>query len=70
MLLDLGVQKPRVTSQRIALSLSAAIVLVMLLIGIRSSDPLAGLARGVLDAAVCMMSFSVLGTYLGLRTTT
>lgn len=67
--LDLGVQERPVTSQRIALALSAAIVLVMLVIGIRSSNPLAGLGRGVLDAAVLMISFSVLGTYLGLRTT-
>jgi hypothetical protein len=66
---DLGVQDTPVTSQRIALALSAAIVLVMLVIGIGSSDPLAGLARGVVDAALCMIGFTVLGAYLGLRTT-
>ncbi len=67
--LDLGVQETPVTSQHIALALSAAIMLAMLVIGIGSSNPLAGLARGALDAVACMISFSVLGTYLGLRTT-
>jgi hypothetical protein len=67
--LDLGVQKTPVTPQRIALALSAAIVLVMLVIGVGSSNPLAGLARGLVDAALCMVGFTVLGAYLGLRTT-
>jgi hypothetical protein len=67
--LDLGVQETPVTSQRLAVGLSAAIILVMLVIGIGSSDPLAGLARGGVDAAACMIGFSVLGAYLGLRTT-
>lgn len=67
--LDLGVQAAPVTAQRLAVALSAAIVLVMLAIGIGSSDPLAGLARGVVDAAACMIGFTVLGTYLGLRRT-
>jgi hypothetical protein len=67
--LDLGVQETAVTSRRIALALSAAILVVMLAIGIGSSNPLAGFARGVLDAAACMIGFAVLGTYLGLRTT-
>ena len=67
--LDLGVQDTAMTSQRIALALSGAIVLVMLVIGIGSSDPLAGLARGLLDAGLCMIGFTVLGAYLGVRTT-
>jgi hypothetical protein len=68
--LDLGVQKAPLTPQRMALAMSGAIVLVMLVIGIGSSDPLAGLARGFVDAALFMAGFVVLGTYLGLRTTT
>ena len=67
--LDLGVQNTPLTPQYIALTLSAAIVLVMLAIGIGSSNPLAGLARGLLDASLCMIGFTVLGAYLGLRTT-
>jgi hypothetical protein len=67
--LDLGVQSTPLTSQHIALTLSAAIVLVMLAIGIGSSNPLAGLVRGLVDASLCMIGFSVLGAYLGLRTT-
>ena len=66
---DLGVQNTPLTSQHIALALSATIVLVMLAIGIGSSNPLAGLARGVVDAGLCMIGFTVLGAYLGLRTT-
>jgi hypothetical protein len=67
--LDLGVQKTPLTPHRIALALSGAIVLVMLLVGINSNDALAGLARGLLDAALSMTGFAVLGTYLGLRPT-
>jgi hypothetical protein len=67
--LDLGLQKTSLTPQYIALTLCAAIVLVMLAIGIGSSNPLAGLARGLLDASLCMIGFTVLGAYLGLRTT-
>ena len=67
--LDLGVQKTPFTPKRLALALSAAIVLVMLVIGVRSSAPLAGLARGFVDAALCMIGYTILGAYLGLRTT-
>jgi hypothetical protein len=67
--LDLGVQKAPLTPQRMALAMSTAIVMVMLVIGIGSNDPLAGLARGFVDAALFMAGFAVLGTYLGLRTT-
>jgi hypothetical protein len=67
--LDLGVQNTPLTPRYIALTLSAAIVLVMLAIGIGSSNPVAGLARGLLDASLCMIGFTVLGVYLGLRTT-
>jgi hypothetical protein len=68
--LDLGVQNAPFTPERVALAISGAIVLIMLIIGIRSSAPLAGLVRGLLDAALCMVGFATLGTYLGLRTTT
>ena len=66
---DLGVQRAPLTPRRIALAISGAIVLAMLVIGIGSSDPLAGLARGLVDAALCMVGFAVLGVYLGLQTT-
>jgi hydrogenase/urease accessory protein HupE len=49
--------------------LSAAILLVMLAIGISSSNPIAGLARSLLDASLCMIGFAVLGGYLGIRST-
>ena len=55
--------------ERIAVALSATIVLVMLAVGARSDDALDGLLRGVLDAGVCMAGFALLGSYLGLRTT-
>jgi hypothetical protein len=66
--LDLGVQRTPLTPERIALAISGAIALIMVVIGIRSSDPLAGLVRGLLDAALCMIGFAILGRYLGLRT--
>lgn len=67
--LDLGVQRTPLTPERIALTISGTIVVMMLIIGIRSSDPLAGLVRGLLDAALCMIGFAIFGAYLGLRTT-
>jgi hypothetical protein len=67
--LDLGVQETLITPALIALSLSAILVVVMLVIGIRSSDPLAGLARGLVDAGLCMVGFVTLGAFLGLRST-
>lgn len=57
------------TPERIAVALSATIVLVMLAVGVRSDDALDGLLRGVLDAGVCMAGFVALGRYLGLRDT-
>jgi hypothetical protein len=67
--LDLGIENTPLTPQHIALTMSAAIVLVMLAIGIGSSNPLAGLARGLVDAGLCMIGFTVLGGYLGIRST-
>ncbi len=55
------------TPERIAVALSATIVLVMFVVGARSDDGLDGLLRGVLDAGVCMAGFVLLGSYLGLR---
>ncbi len=66
--LDLGLQETPFTPGRITLAISGVIVLIMLIIGIRSSAPLAGLARGLVDAALCMIGFATLGPYLGLRT--
>lgn len=68
--LDLGVQETPITPPLIALFLSAALMLVMLVIGIHSGVPLAGLARGLIDAGLCLTGFTVLGAYLGLRATT
>jgi hypothetical protein len=66
---DLGTTLARVTPWHAALVLSGAIVLVLTVIGAGSDDALDGLLRGVLDAAVCMIGFTVLGSYLGLRVT-
>jgi hypothetical protein len=57
------------TPERIAVALSATILLVMLAVGARSDDALDGLLRGILDAGACMIGFAVLGRYLGLRDT-
>lgn len=65
--LDLGMSDAPLTPARIALAVSGAIVLLMLVIGIHSSDPVDGLARGLLDAGLCMIGFVTLGGYLGLR---
>jgi hypothetical protein len=56
------------TPERIAATLCATIVLVMLAVGARSDDAIDGLLRGLLDAGVCMAGFTLLGSYLGLRT--
>ena len=66
---DLGTQGTGMTPLHVSLILSALIVVVVTLIGVGSSDPIDGLARGLADAAACMIGFTVLGTYLGLRAT-
>ncbi|MGH2856396.1 MAG: hypothetical protein ACRDMJ_02800, partial [Solirubrobacteraceae bacterium] len=65
---DLGTTGTRFRPWHAAVSLSAAILVVLVLVGVRSDDPLAGVARGVFDAGACMTGFVVLGRYLGLRT--
>lgn len=57
------------TPERIAVALSATILLVMLAVGASSDDAVDGLLRGILDAGACMIGFVVLGRYLGLRDT-
>jgi hypothetical protein len=64
---DLAVRDDRVTPLRIALALSAVIVVLMFAVGVGSDDPIDGLARGLVDAAACLAGFAVLGNYLGLR---
>ena len=67
--LDLGVPRAGLLNpRRIALATSSVIVIVMVLIGIHSHDLLAGLIRGLADAALCMTSFAAFSAYLGLRT--
>ncbi len=58
------------TPERVAIALSAAIVVVMFAVGARSDDALDGLLRGVLDASVCLAGFALLGRYLGIRSAT
>lgn len=65
---DLGTSDGRVTPWRVAAVLSLVILLVLAVTGLASDDPYDGIARGLLDAAACMIGFTVLGTYLGLRT--
>ncbi len=64
---DLGIDDPRATPRRIVAVLSVAIVLVMVAIGVRSSDLYDGILRGLFDGAACLLGFAVLGQYLGLR---
>jgi hypothetical protein len=66
---DLGVRGTSATPWHAALILSGAIVVFVALIGVGSDDPIDGVVRGLLDGAACMIGFTVLGTYLGLRTT-
>lgn len=66
---DLGRQETTLTPAHVALILSGVIMMVVTLIGVGSGAPLPGLARGLCDAAVCMIGFAIFGTYLGLRTT-
>jgi hypothetical protein len=66
---DLGELGLRVTPWRAAMALSAVIVVVLTLIGVRSDDPYDGFARGLADAIVCLGGFAILGRYLGLRVT-
>jgi hypothetical protein len=67
---DLGSWLPvQLTPTRCALLLAAAIVLVLGLQGIVADDPYDGIARGLLDAVACLAGFTVLGRYLGLRST-
>ena len=64
---DLGIEDPRATPRRIAITLSAVIVIVMVAIGARSDDLHDGILRGLFDGAACLVGFAVLGQYLGLR---
>jgi len=57
------------TPMRVALLLAAAIVVVLTVAGIAASDPYDGALRALMDALACMIGFTVLGGYLGLRTT-
>jgi len=65
---DIGIDDPRVTPWRVALTLSGVILIALTLTGAIQDDPYDGLVRGLLDAIACMGAFAVLGRYLGLRT--
>jgi hypothetical protein len=65
---DLGSRDSRITPLRIALALSAVILIVVAAAGLVADDPYDGIARGLLDGAACLIGFVVLGRYLGLRT--
>jgi hypothetical protein len=65
--LDLGAQNTSATPWHVAFALSALILVVLTVIGIGSDDPLDGLARGLVDAVICLAGFVLLGNYLGLR---
>jgi hypothetical protein len=66
---DLGPwARPLLTPLRCALLTAAAIIFVLTVSGIVTSDPYDGALRGIADAVVCMIGFTLLGGYLGLRT--
>jgi MFS family permease len=51
---------------RFALLVAAALFLAVSLQGIVVSDPFDGIARGVMEAAACLLGFAALGPYVGL----
>ena len=53
-----------------ALTVAAAVAVVITLAGVLQSDGYDGALRGLADGAACLAGFAVLGRYLGLRTTT
>ncbi|MCL2419528.1 MAG: hypothetical protein FWD04_09560 [Conexibacteraceae bacterium] len=57
------------TPLRCALLLAAVITIVLTAAGIVTADPYDGALRAITDALACMIGFTVLGGYLGLRTT-
>jgi hypothetical protein len=66
-LTDIGIDDARLTPWRMAIALSAVILIVLTLVGAAADDPFDGLARGLADAAACIAGFALLGRYLGLR---
>lgn len=68
--LDLGPLLPerlRGNPWRIAVTIAAAVGLCIALAGAAQSDPIDGLARGIVDALACIAGFALLGRWLGLR---
>lgn len=64
---DLGIRDSRVTPLRVALALSMLILVTLAGAGVVTGDPYDGIARGLVDGAVCLAGFGLLGRYLGLR---
>ena len=53
-----------------ALTVAAALAVIVTVAGVLQSDPYDGAVRGILEGVACLTGFAVLGPYLGLRTTT
>jgi hypothetical protein len=51
---------------RFALLVAAALFVAVSLQGVVVSDPFDGIARGVMEAAACLLGFAALGPYVGL----
>jgi hypothetical protein len=70
---DLGAFTPPPLRGRpwvLALTVAAALFVIVTVAGVLQSDPYDGAVRGVLEGLACVTGFAVLGRYLGLRTTT
>ncbi len=68
---DLGPWVPTgLTPARIAWLVALAIVVVVGGVGAAAHDPFDGVARGLADAAACLVGYGALGRYLGLRPAT
>jgi hypothetical protein len=52
-----------------AVTIAAALVVIVTVAGVLQSDPYDGAVRGVVEGFACLTGFAVLGRYLGLRTT-
>lgn len=50
-----------------ALLVAGAVAIAIALAGALAQDPFDGIARGLADAAACLLCYAVLGRYLGLR---
>lgn len=65
---DLGALLPAsATPLTLALILATIIAVLLTVTGVLANDPYDGAARGIADAAACLIGYAILGRYLGLR---